>query len=187
MKKTFRIFVFMFLFSSSYAYAALPIGAYVGLGGGVSVNTNSKKSDSFKIDSNTLPFVNLNVGLRFLRIRGELEYIYRYENQKVKTVGYSDEISSSSVMGNLYYNLVEIPFFRIYLNGGLGYTDFNSNIVKDDGNFSYSLGFGAGFTLSETFTINVGYRYHDMGRSKILDKRVHFYSNDIYIGIRVGF
>lgn len=177
----------MFLFSSSYAYAALPIGAYVGAGGGVSVNTNSKKGDSFKIDSNTSPFVNLNVGLRFLRIRGELEYIYRYENQNIKMENDDKRISSSSVMGNLYYNFIEIPFFRIYLNGGLGYTDFNSNIVKDDGNFSYSLGFGAGFTIFEAFTLNVGYRYHDMGRSEILNKKVHFYSNDVYVGIRVGF
>ena len=177
----------MFLFSSSYAYAALPIGAYVGLGGGVSVNTNSKKSDSFKIDSNTLPFVNLNVGLRFLRIRGELEYIYRYESQKVKTAGYSDEISSSSVMGNLYYNLVEIPFFRIYVNGGIGYTDFGSNFVKDDKTFSYALGAGVGFTLSEMFTINVGYRYHDMGKPEILNDKVHVYSNDIYVGLSFGF
>ena len=60
-------------------------------------------------------------------------------------------------------------------------------IVKDNGDFSYSLGFGAGFTIFEAFTLNVGDRYHDMGRSEVLNKKVHFYSNDVYVGIRMGF
>ncbi len=187
MKKSFKIFVFMFLFCSSYAYAGLPIGAYVGVGGGVPISTNTKKGDSFKIENNSTPFVNLSAGLRFLRFRGELEYIYRYENQNIKMENDDKRISSSSVMGNLYYNFIEIPFVRFYVNGGLGYTDFSSKIVKDNGDFSYSLGFGAGFTMFEAFTLNVGYRYHDMGRSEVLNKKVHFYSNDVYVGIRMGF
>ena len=187
MKKFFGIFVFIFLFSASYVYAALPIGAYVGIGGGLPIDSSSKDGGSFKIDDSKTPFVSVSAGLRLMRFRGELEYLYRYENQNIKTENGEKRISSSSTMANLYYNFFEFPFIRLYVNGGVGYTNFNSKFIKSDKEFSYSLGVGAGITLGEMFTINAGYRYHDMGESEILNKNMHFYSNDVYVGIRIGF
>ena len=177
-------------FFASAANAALPIGGYVGLRGGVSVPFSNDKNYEFDMDGNTAPFIGVNGGVRLLSLRGELEYLYRHKVMDVDLKNSSSseqDVSTSSIMANLYYNALELPFFRLYVNGGVGYTYLDTNVDSNNGSFSWSAGLGVSFTLAETFSLDVGYRYFDMGDIKVNGKSESINSNDIYVGLRFGF
>lgn len=185
--KKILFFCVAILANLGIANAALPIGGYVGLRGGLSVKSQDLTKGDFKLESEASPFVSANAGIRLLKFRGELEYIYRNKIQEIKLSTKSKDVSTTSLMANLYYNVISIPFARLYINGGLGYTDFSTNYINTNNTFTYSLGLGASFTLAEAFSIDAGYRYFDMGKVKISGRKDRIYANDLYVGLRFGF
>ena len=189
MKKIFIILTLFFITSINNAHAILPIGGYVGARGGISLKNQDKNLNNVKIDSTSNPSIGINAGVRFLRLRGELEYLYRYKNQNLKSFnGSTSQLNSNSLMGNLYYNVFDVPFVKIFVNGGVGYTSFNSNIPSNtNGNFTYNLGLGTTLSLADVISVDAGYRYFDMGDIKIGTRQSHIYANDIYVGLRFGF
>lgn len=178
---------FIFLFSINIA-KALPIGGYIGFRGGASKTILDKNKEYFKFENDQNIFVGGNVGLRLLDFRGELEYIYRNSVETMKFYsGKEKNIITESVMCNLYYNFLDIPFLRLYVNGGLGSTKYSTNYIDDSKKFTYSVGFGGTFTLMEIFSIDLGYRYFDMGKISINTTKTRLATNDIYLGLRFGF
>lgn len=181
------ILTIILMLNIGIANAALPIGGYVGIRGGASVKGQEETKDTYKIKSEKSPMASVNAGVRLGSLRGELEYLYRYKVQSIKFNNGSDkDVSSKSVMGNMYYNALSLPFLRLYINAGVGYTDFSTNIIKD-GSFTYSLGFGVSLTMAEFFSIDAGTRYFDMGKAEINGQKTRLYANDLYLGFRFGF
>ena len=190
MKRIYLLLGIFFISTICKAYAGLPLGAYVGLKGGYlsNISTSAGVGLSTSSDDNSI-FISVSAGARLMRIRGEIEYIKRYNMQKLNFVdGKTKNISNDSIMGNLYYNIFEFPFFRIFVNGGLGKTYYSSKVITNSPTFSYNVGAGATFTLADTASFDVGYRYFNMGKIEISNsKKLNTYSNDLYFSVRFGF
>ena len=187
-------FLFSLLFLVSVNTAnALPLGLYWGIRGGMSMQgSDVSQISDLKIENEKSDyFASVNAGIRFLRLRGELEYSYRPESTNIldKVLGKSDSVDSTSLMANLYYNVIELPFINIYVNGGIGNTKFDgSKDLRTSNNFTWLAGVGVNLSLLNIANVDVGYRYVDMGdidfRTKeSVSKDVH----DIYVGLRFGF
>ncbi len=95
-------------------------------------------------------------------------------------------------MGNVYYNFLDIPLLKLYINGGVGNTKFSgcSGIDNKD-NFTWNAGFGVNVSLFNTANLDVGYRYVDMGELKVKNGsdlvKLNQKAQDIYAGLRFGF
>ena len=186
------LFSLFFLISVSAANA-LPVGIYWGVRGGISTQgSNVSEISDLRIENEESDyFASVNAGVRFLRLRGELEYSYRPESTNIvdKLLGRDDSIDSKSLMANLYYNVIELPFINIYVNGGIGNTKFDgSKDLRTSSNFTWLAGAGVNLSLLNIANVDVGYRYVDMGNiefsnRKSVSKDVH----DIYVGLRFGF
>lgn len=186
------LFSLFFLISVSAANA-LPVGIYWGVRGGISTQgSNVSEINDLKIENEESDyFASVNAGVRFLRLRGELEYSYRPESTNIvdRILGKSNSVDSMSLMANLYYNVIELPFINVYVNGGIGDTKFDgSKDLRTSNNFTWLAGAGVNLSLLNVANLDVGYRYVDMGdiefsNKKSVSKDVH----DIYIGLRFGF
>ena len=191
MKRIFILFALCCLFLINNANAGLPLGAYIGVKGSYSSGLSSISIDDILSldDSDNPAFFSVSAGIRLLRLRGELEYTKRYHMQTLTlNDGSTKDLSNDSIMGNLYYNFLELPFIRLYVNGGIGTTKYSTNYVTNSPTFSYSAGAGVTLTLADTTSFDIGYRYFDMGDIELLDSRkVDMHSNDIYISLRMGF
>lgn len=191
MKKNFILVVLFFVSMICKANAGLPLGAYVGLKGSYSSGLSSISIDNIlSLSDNDNPaFISVSAGVRLLRLRGELEYTKRYHMQTLSLDnGDKKDLSNSSIMGNLYYNLLELPFIRLYVNGGIGTTKYDSNYITNSPTFSYSAGAGITFTLADTTSFDIGYRHFNMGKMEILNsEKRDMHSNDMYVSIRMGF
>lgn len=191
MKKIVLSLILSFFIFSSNAHAFLPIGIYYGIKGGM-----TSQSEKLKINSNgkskndkTNYFGSAEVGVRLLKFRFELEYTLRPNTTKLSLISKNKDILSQNIMGNVYYNFLEIPFFKFYVNGGIGNTRFSgSSEIKNKNNSTWVAGFGVNFSLLNITNIDVGYRYMDMGKLKfnsgLQNRKV---AQDIYAGIRFGF
>lgn len=191
MKRIFILFTLCCLFLINNANAGLPLGAYIGFKGSYSSGLSSISIDEILSlsDSDNPAFFSVSAGARLFRLRAELEYTKRYHMQTLTlNDGNTKDLSNDSIMGNLYYNFLELPFIRLYVNGGIGTTKYSTNYVTNSPTFSYSAGAGVTLTLADTTSFDIGYRYFDMGDIELLDSRkVDMHSNDIYISLRMGF
>lgn len=191
MKRIFILFTLCCLFLINNANAGLPLGAYIGVKGSYSSGLSSISVDNILSlgDSDNPAFFSVSAGVRLLKLRAELEYTKRYHMQTLTlNDGTTKDLSNDSIMGNLYYNFLELPFIRLYVNGGIGTTKYSTNYVTNSPTFSYSAGAGVTLTLADTTSFDIGYRYFNMGDIELLDSRkVDMHSNDIYISLRMGF
>lgn len=191
MKKIFILITLCFLSLINNANAGLPLGAYIGVKGSYSSGLSSISVDNILSlgDSDNPAFFSISAGARLLKLRAELEYTKRYHMQTLTlNDGTTKDLSNDSIMGNLYYNFLELPFIRLYVNGGIGTTKYSTNYVTNSPTFSYSAGAGVTLTLADTTSFDIGYRYFDMGDIELLDSRkVDMHSNDVYISLRMGF
>lgn len=191
MKKIFILFTLCFLSIINNASAGLPLGAYIGVKGSYSSGLSSISVDNILSlgDSDNPAFFSISAGARLLKLRAELEYTKRYHMQTLTlNDGTTKDLSNDSIMGNLYYNFLELPFIRLYVNGGIGTTKYSTNYVTNSPTFSYSAGAGVTLTLADTTSFDIGYRYFNMGDIELLDSRkVDMHSNDVYISLRMGF
>ena len=186
-KLLFACLSVLFLISTANA-GILPFGVYTGIRGGIGIaKKESNILDDAKIETNNSPFVSINAGIRLSDIRIEAEYLYKNSLKEIKIGNSSKNISPTSTLANVYYNFIDIPFVKLYVNGGLGYTDLRTNYVEDDKKFTYSLGLGATFTLLDIIAIDAGYRHINMGKEEIAGYKHNFYTNDLYVGLRFGF
>jgi opacity protein-like surface antigen len=187
------IFLFVVLLGISTANAGLlPFGGYIGFRGGTTTGGFPSDKDGLKVESDPGFLGSVNAGIRFFRLRGEIEGLARYKGATIKADnGEKETVNSITYLGNGYYNLVELPFIRVFIGAGVGYTKFNSGVLFSDKSLAYNAGLGASFTLMDIFSIDVGYRYFHQGDFEIgsSDDKTKYAvnSNDIYAGFRMGF
>ncbi len=189
--KEYALFLISFLMLSIDAHAIIPVGAYYGFKGGLTMqdkDINKTTGDTTKNKDKNY-FLSADVGVRLLKFRLELEYTFRPDTTKVASLIKKDDVVAHNIMGNVYYNFLELPFFKFYVNGGIGNTKFtgSSNIDKSN-SFTWSAGLGTNFSLFNVVNLDVGYRYVDMGEVKFKSgKNIDKHAHDIYAGVRFGF
>jgi len=138
-----------------------------------------------------------NVGLGYVisdHWRSDLNFNYRILEYKAKkdagigiviTNGISQKVKIYSVLLNGYYDLNIHKVIKPYLIVGMGYSHNNSSsaIPTTDGdiddelpgtkknNFVWNIGIGTKFILNDRFSLDVSYRYIDLGKTTTKDSR----------------
>ena len=177
---------------------------YHGWGGGVNERLGTEWDDSFGL--------SLAAGYDFSEkfnqpVRTELEYA-TFTKAETSPLRYPTEYYKQShqvrtLFMNVYYDINTNTKFTPYIGAGLG-----AGFVKTKG-FSYSepidskyvtkvawnVGIGVGYQLADNLTLDVSYRFTDLGRVKtkavgwfeeqMLTKDL--YQHNIGIGVRIGF
>ena len=101
-----------FLLISTNAHAILPFGIYYGIKGGVTMQDENFKevvlnNEETKNKKNNY-VASASVGIRFTKLRAELEYTIRPETTKLVSLIQNKDVMAQNVMGNLYYNFLEL-------------------------------------------------------------------------------
>lgn len=99
------------------------------------------------------------VGYRFsdnMRADVRLDYAGEYE------VAPGADMSITTVLGNLYFDVPTGTAFTPYVGAGLGYGWASIDNANDKDGLAYGLMAGVGVDLSDNLTIDLGYRLRDV-------------------------
>jgi opacity protein-like surface antigen len=72
------------------------------------------------------------------------------------------DMSITTVTGNIYFDWANDSAFTPYLGAGLGWGWANGDGVPDDNGLTYSLMAGVGIDVTESVTVDVGYRMREV-------------------------
>jgi opacity protein-like surface antigen len=184
MKRFFLALVFL-LFATTQARALLPIGIYGGIRGGTSDSNSELKINNNFIKGSSSPFASVNAGVKLFKLRGEVEYLYRYNALEFAINSNKKEVSTSQIMANVYYDFFSFLLVSLYVNGGVGVNKIDSSIISSYSKNILSAGLGVSVSLL-LLNIDVGYRYFNFGDIKIGNNKLKHESHDVYLGLRLG-
>lgn len=91
-------------------------------------------------------------------LRGDLRLDYGGEYDAAP----ADNLSVTTVLGNLYFDIPTETAFVPYLGAGAGYGWTSADAGGDDNGFAFGLMAGVGIDLTEQLVLDVGYRYRDV-------------------------
>ena len=117
--------------------------------------------------------------LNYGSLRTELEYS-RNEDAKSTTgakKGGTDftKLESQSLMLNAYYDIDTGTKFTPYVGAGIGYSKLkasytltaeNATLSESDYQFTWQAGVGVAYAVNDNLSLDLGYRYVDMGNVK---------------------
>mgnify|MGYP000806294158 CR=1 FL=1 len=178
-------------------------GVYIAVRGGLTDYNLNNKDDSVtssaKVDFNSVWNVSGALGYKYKYFRIEAEYIFRGDDDdtyssKSGISQFEDKIESSSIMANIYLDLMPNYWISPYVSGGIGMTKLkleHTNISSfptykqnwDKDNFTWQVGGGLSLRLNRCLNLDAGYRYVDMGS---LDQG-DFNAHEWYGGLRYTF
>lgn len=99
------------------------------------------------------------VGYRFHEnLRADLRYDWAGDYD----IAPGADMSVSTVLGNLYYDIANDSSFTPYVGAGAGYGWTNVDGGGDDSGFAFALMGGVGVDLTENMVIDLGYRFRDV-------------------------
>ncbi len=110
-------------------------------------------------DDDSALAVGGGVGYRFndnIRADVRLDYAGEYK------VAPGADMSVSTVLGNLYFDIPTGTALTPYVGAGVGYGWANIDNAKDEDGLAYGLMAGVGVDLTESVTVDVGYRFRDV-------------------------
>jgi len=120
-------------------------------------------SDSFKVKFDSGYTIGGAVGymMENLRLEGEISY---QENDIDKVSGFnaSGDIDALTFLANGYFDFDIGGTIKPFITAGLGFSNVEISepgFSEDDNVFTYQIGAGVGFALSETVTLDCMYRY----------------------------
>jgi opacity protein-like surface antigen len=185
MKRLFLVLFFL-LIATTQVQALLPIGIYGGVRGGIGGSNSEAKVDASNfVKGSSSPFASINGGVKFLKLRGELEYLYRYNAVELALSSNKKESSTKQIMANVYYDFFDFLLVSLYVNGGVGTNKIDSSVIKNYSKSIWSVGLGASVSLL-LMKIDVGYRYFNLGNIEVGANKLKQESHDIYLGLRMG-
>ena len=130
-------------------------------------------------------------------IRVEAELGYRnndLDEIKVDGFGSADidgDVTTTSLMGNAYYDISTEGSFSPYIGAGLGYANVEGDLDdfgdEDDNVFAYQLILGGSFASSETLSVDLQYRYFATDDPDFDGLDSEYSSHNIMIGLRNNF
>lgn len=99
------------------------------------------------------------VGYRFNdNIRADVRFDYGGEY----SVAPGADMSVSTVLGNLYFDIPTETAFTPYVGAGVGYGWASIDNDNDEDGLAYGLMAGVGVDLTDNVTLDVGYRFRDV-------------------------
>lgn len=150
-------------------------------------------------------------------VRAEAEYLYHnqfkyFANNSTGAGGtgqFSSKIDVHTVFANFYYDIKTSTAFTPYVGAGLGVAWINQKVAStftgwtvgtDDGNydttnFAWNVGAGVGYALTDSVTVDLGYRYTSFGNAKAVSNAansINFRAKDLnsheaLLGLRYQF
>lgn len=121
-------------------------------------------------------------GMQLNQFRTELEYTYR-EGIKGQAMGGEHKIDTMSMMLNGYYDIRMDSALYPFISLGIGASKLKVDDVgagtHRDYKFSWGGGAGIAYDISQNVSVDLGYRFLDLGRE--------IKSNEFYGGLRFAF
>jgi len=97
-------------------------------------------------------------------------------------IGAGASLSTTTVLGNLYYDFDSYSAFTPYVGAGVGYGWVNRDIYSDRGGLAAGLAAGVAVDLGHNFDLDIGYRFRDT-----LIKGSNPMEHQVTAGIRFSF
>jgi len=179
--------------SARYRYRSSYIGASIGLA----------MVDSQPAELDTGLGLGVTLGYDTGNIRAEGEVFYQkndfgetsYDGVGIQLEG---DASSLAFMLNVYFDLNNDTAFTPYITGGIGgarieVSDFNvsgASNVDVSGNdtvVAVQVGLGAGYAVTETFAIDVKYRYFTNEDAQVTGINSKYSGHQVLAGVRISF
>jgi opacity protein-like surface antigen len=76
-------------------------------------------------------------------------------------IGAGADLSTTTVLGNLYYDWANDSAFTPYVGAGVGYGWVNVDPGKDHSGLALGLAAGVAVDLTQNIALDLGYRFHD--------------------------
>lgn len=171
---------------SATAAQAADEGIYARLDSGWSFSRDSGKDIDDDVGSSAI--IGAGVGYRFNQhVRADVTLGYRggYEvdtgfSTSGVTANFKGDVSALTGMANVYVDVAKMGMFTPYVGGGIGFSrnkvddvavrtnaSVNGTLQGDtETSFAWQLSAGVGIEVAPKWTIDVGYRYMDMGEAK---------------------
>ena len=201
----FVILLTLFLAAPVYSAEGLYVSGYFGF----AMASNSDLTDStvpgvtVNTEFDTGPALGAALGYDFnkFRVEGEISY----QKNDVSQIGSqgvllnnTGKVTAFSFLINGYYDFINKSAFTPYISAGLGFAqvEFNNLDISglgfsgsndEDTVFSYQVGIGLGYAVTEKVTIDVKYRYIGAEDSEYDTTKAEFASNNLLFGVRVSF
>ena len=124
----------------------------------------------------------LAAGMQLNQFRAEFEYTYR-DKIKGNAMGGDHKLETMSMLVNGYYDMKMGSSLYPFINLGIGASRLRQKDIgvanHTDYKFSWGGGVGMGYDITQSMTVDLGYRFLDLG------KQVK--SNEFYAGLRFSF
>ncbi|NNF76727.1 MAG: porin family protein [Rhizobiales bacterium] len=132
-------------------------------------------------------------------LRLEFNAGYRFENRLTSPSGLDADYSAFTGMWNAWWDITNIGGFKPYVGGGVGFavhrTDsalpVGSTGKRTDTTMTWQVGAGIGIDVTDNLTVDVGYRFTDLGLASSAGATPYFiddnYSHEFRIGLRYDF
>ncbi len=170
------ILAVMFLFTTGIAWGQDSLYVSLGLG--------SAAPDDSKL--NRGPAGSIAFGASFDQFRGEFEFSHLESD--ADPIG---KISSFSFMANGYFDFINTDLIAPFITAGIGFSRVEVEIIPgfitmgSDSAFSYQVGAGLDFFLSEAFAVYAMYKYFSI--IDLFDTGDNLTSHNIYMGLKFSF
>ena len=126
--------------------------------------------------------------------RVELEYNQNEVAESTLFGVAETEVETQSVMLNGYYDIDTDTKLTPYVGAGIGYAKIKGKLLvdalsasEDDNSFAWQVGAGVGYALTDSVTVDAGYRYVDYGDFSNDDVKIDTSANEFYVGARYSF
>jgi len=146
---------------------------YVRIDGGV-----SSVHSIYGYNLNLAPAIELGVGYRWMQnLRSDVTLGYRsYKlDDTVSSLSATGRISSFAAMFNTYFDIGQFGSFTPYIGAGIGASQnrVHDTVLNGTANlsgatktaFAWQASAGVGIAMSPQWTLDIGYRYMDMGKA----------------------
>lgn len=171
------------------AYVTPKIGYGVGLVDNAYLELGGSKI-SLPDENENMFLGGFSLGYDMGAIRSEAELLYSQIDvtYSMDSDGYfaSDEYNVSILTGfmNIYYDIHTNTALTPYIGGGMGLSSVNMeytsklngqtfyNKEQRNNNFAWHIGVGASYEISDNMSLDLSYRYMDLGKYKIEDNNL---------------
>ncbi len=129
--------------------------------------------------------------------RAEVELGYRkndFDELEVDGFGSGDidgDLTSLSLMGNVYYDISTEGSFSPFIGAGIGFANLEADLDdfgdEDDTVFAYQFILGGSFASSETLSVDLQYRYFATDDPEFDEVDSEYSSHNVMIGLRHSF
>ncbi len=144
--------------------------------------------------------IDVGIGCRVVDgLRLEFNGTYRFESDLTSSNGLAADYSAFSGMWNAWWDIANVGGFKPYIGGGVGFAvhkidasgPVGSTGNRTDTTLAWQVGAGVGIDVTENLTVDVGYRFTDLGLSQGPGATPFYiddnFSHEFRIGLRYDF